>query len=507
MYIIIQLIGGLGNQLFQIANAYQLSIKYKRQLFIYEKNGSNRGVYWNNILSYFEKNLITEKEFSEYKKKSKIYNWASRRFEYKEIILDPEHEYYCIEGYYQSYKYFDINLFEKLLNFDVNNNFEKVETDHIALHIRRTDYLNKNFHKPLSLDYYYNSLKQMISALKLDKDIKIYIFSDDLDWCKENFEYKNIVPNYVTLNGEIDELYMMTKFQNIIIANSSFSWWGACLNNQNNKKVIYCPKNWFNNGCHLKTKDLRPENWNIIDDDLIFHKEITLFDKKVFNVISLGSACCMIHNIHCNIYNDLGPLFRRPDNATNFFDWLITDFKSILFIFENLMFKDNAFLCENNFTFKDVNASPQQLKGGWSKVYKKVEFKDKNIGSMIYLHDVKKECVDIPNEFIEKYKRRFNRLYDKIKNHDTIYFMHCFDFQWLEPYFPLVSEIEKIFESCKLINPLCNVKLYFFIHPKYHNNAMFEEYKFIDNVELCFLKNKGFHTDWKANNLTFDEFL
>ena len=509
MYIIIQVNGGLGNQLFQIANAYQLSIKYKRQLFIYEKNASNRGVYWKNILKYFEKNLISEKEFSQYKKKSKIYNWAMHKYEYKEIILDPQYEYYCIEGYYQSYKYFDINLFEKTLNFN-DNNLENIEPNHIiALHIRRTDYLNNNFHKPLSLDYYYNSIKKMRSALNLHEDniIKLYIFSDDLNWCKSNFKYKNITPNYVNLNTEIDELCMMSKFKNIIIANSSFSWWACYIHNQNNKKVIYCPKNWFVAGCHLNTKDLRPENWNIIDDDLTFHEDITLFDKNVFNVISLGTSCCMVQNIHDNIYNNLGELFRQPENASNFFDWLIADFKTIVFVFENLMFKDETFLCESNFTFGNINVTSEQLQGGWSNAYKKVEFKDKHIGSMIYLHDVRKHCDEIPKEFIDKYKRRFNRLYNKIKNQDTIYLMHCFDFQWLPPYFPLVSEIEKIFEYCKVINPLCKVKLYLFIHPRYHNNPVFEDYKFIDNLELCFLKNKGFHADWKANNLTFDEFI
>lgn len=58
--------------------------------------------------------------------------------------------------------------------------------------------------------------------------------------------------------------------------------------------------------------------------------------------------------------------------------------------------------------------------------------------------------------------------------------------------FPLVNEIYKIFSACKTINPTCDVKLYFFIHPNYHDNPVIKEYKYIDNVELCFLKIKDF---------------
>jgi len=218
----------------------------------------------------------------------------------------------------------------------------------------------------------------------------------------------------------------------------------------------------------------------------------------------------MVHNIHENLYKNLGPLFRQPENATNFFDWLITDFRSIAFVFDNLMFRDDSFLCSENFTINDVNSSSEKLPGGWSKVYRKIEFKE---GSIISLHDVKKECGSIPKEFFEKYKRRFERLYNKIVNHNTIHLIHCFDFQWLPPYYPLVCEIEKVFESCKIINPMCDVKISFLVHPNYHpdkipeNREKFEQYKYIENVEVFYLKDKGWIDDWKAGHLTFDEFF
>jgi len=489
-FIIIQVAGGLGNQLFQLANAYQLSLKYNRKLFICDKNSATRSIYWDSILSYFREKLISLETYQQLK--ATKYDWAMRRFEYKSIELNPSIEYYCIEGYYQSYKYFDKDTFIKTLNI------HEKEIDSVAIHIRRGDYTKNNFHKILSLDYYYHCLQLLKERIKLNR---ISIFSDDLEWCKTHFK-PNLINKieYVDLKTDVEEFIYMSRFKYIIIANSSFSWWAAHIGEN---KIVYCPKHWFNNGCHLNTRDLRPESWNIVDDDLTFTNN-SQFNKNVFNIISLGSACCMIQNIHDNIYNNLGPLFRQPDNATNFFDWLITDFKTIAHIFENLMFRDDSFLSKEFFTLDNIITTPDKLPGGWSRVYRKAEYKN---GTILSLHDIKKENTCIPEEFIDKYKRRFERLYNKIVNHHTIYLMHCFDFQWLPPYFPTTDDIQKVFESCRVINPLCQVKIYFFVHPEYKKREKLEEYEKIENVEVCYLKDKGFKTDWKANNLTFDKYL
>ena len=498
--IIIKVAGGIGNQLFQIANAYQLSIKYNRKLLICNSNSSSRNCYWDSILCKFKDYLIDNNTFNNYKQKSQIYNWAMTRFEYKEIILDPNITIYCIEGYYQTYKYFDISTFKTMLHLDFKQTKYNITENDICIHIRRTDYLNNNFHKPLNLNYYYNSLSRLNTIYS-----NIYVFSDDLEWSENFFHYRNTI--FVQLDNEIQELVFMSQFQHIIMANSSFSWWATLLGQPIS---VFCPKNWFVPNCHLNTKDLRLPQWTIIDDDLDY--DISLlpskkFNRNVFNVISFGSTCCMVQNIHDNIYKDLGPLYRQPDNATNFFDWVICDFKSILFVFENLQFRDYTFLNNENISFNDNKATSQQLAGGWNQAYRKAEHKSL---TMIFLHDIRKNATTISQDFFDKYIRRFERLYFKLLDNESIHFTHCFDFQWLQPYFPNNNEIQLFFDYCKFINPYIKVHLYFLIHPKYktpQNKSLFESYTSFNNVEIFYLQDKGFHSDWKANNLTFDKFF
>ena len=153
----------------------------------------------------------------------------------------------------------------------------------------------------------------------------------------------------------------------------------------------------------------------------------------------------------------------------------------------------------------DNKATPSELIGGWSSVYRKIEHIDQ---TMIFLHDVRKENSSVPKEFLDKYRRRFERIYNKILENSTIHFTHCFDFQWLDPYFPTIREIDTVFDACNLINPICNVNIHLLVHPKYNtevNREIFNNYEKIKNVHVFYLKDKGFHADWKANNLTFSE--
>ena len=125
------------------------------------------------------------------------------------------------------YKYFNKYEFKPMLDLNTSNDIlHNIKSNDVALHIRRTDYTNNNFHKVLSINYYYNALKELSTKVELNK---IYVFSDDMRWCKENVTYKNVSIEHVNLKSEIEEFIFMHTFDNIIMANSSFSWWAAYL--------------------------------------------------------------------------------------------------------------------------------------------------------------------------------------------------------------------------------------------------------------------------------------
>ena len=116
--------------------------------------------------------------------------------------------------------------------------------------------INSDNHYNQSLDYYEKALS------KFDSKRQVVIFSDDPQWCVEQklFESDRFIVS--SGNDPYIDLYLMSQCDDFIIANSTFSWWGAWLANRG--KVI-APKKWFGpNNSHLNTKDLYPEHWEII---------------------------------------------------------------------------------------------------------------------------------------------------------------------------------------------------------------------------------------------------
>ena len=105
----------------------------------------------------------------------------------------------------------------------------------------------------MDIEYYQNSVNIV------GEDKHYLIFSDDVNWCQDNFNFiKN--KTIITNNLDYQDLYLMSLCKNNIIANSSFSWWGAWLNNNKDKKVI-APSKWFGEKANLNQNDIIPKEW------------------------------------------------------------------------------------------------------------------------------------------------------------------------------------------------------------------------------------------------------
>ncbi|CEG13850.1 Glycosyl transferase family 11 [groundwater metagenome] len=277
--IIIKLKGGLGNQLFQYAFGRLLSIKNSvlvKYEFLVLKGDAQR----EYKLEYFNTKIEfpTPEEIKKIKYPYGIF-YKIGDFIKKKILgqynigyipsaLNKKSGY--LEGYWQSYKYLDpirnILLKEITLKEPVENKYGELlnqiyDADSISIHIRRGDYVNdpktKAIHCTFGLEYYQDAIKMIKEKIS---NPTFFVFSDDIKWVKQNLKID--FPAIFVSNPKIKdygELIIMSKCKNNIIANSSFSFWGAWLN-QNPNKIVIAPQKW-NNKYQKDYKDLLPKEW------------------------------------------------------------------------------------------------------------------------------------------------------------------------------------------------------------------------------------------------------
>lgn len=265
--IITKLIGGLGNQLFQYAIAKNLSIIHKTDILIDK--------------SEFEKYKLHKYALSNFKLKEKFSTESElkKSLDYKEKKYSFDTEFKSIQnnslliGYWQSEKYFreirniildEFTIKSKLYGENYLMAKTITNTNSVSIHIRRSDYLPNTYKdqilESLSLSYYENAVKEM--AYKI-KSPNFYIFSDDIKWVKTNLNinFPHIFVGINNFDNAFEDLRLMSLCKNNIIANSSFSWWAAWLN-KNDEKIVIAPKNWFSlNAKNLYSNDLIPSNW------------------------------------------------------------------------------------------------------------------------------------------------------------------------------------------------------------------------------------------------------
>ena len=254
-YVSSHLQGGLGNYLFQISAAYGISKRDNKELKI---DTSDIAVVHSPLDLYFN-NILRNISFGEINYFESIHNSDHSPITFIDIpVINGNLK---LDGYYQNEKYFKeyrneiLELFE--IDEDTKTYLKEKYSDIIfentcSIHVRRGNYVERqNFHPLQSIEYY----KQAISII--GNQTLFLIFSDDIEWCKSNLDF---IENKIFISGNLDyqDLYLMSMCNHNIIANSSFSWWGAWLNNNNNKKIIY-PSFWFNNG--PDSSEIGGENW------------------------------------------------------------------------------------------------------------------------------------------------------------------------------------------------------------------------------------------------------
>ena len=266
--------GGLGNQLFEIFTTIAYALSNKDVFFFKNVPSLNNGVtkrytYWHNFfiaIKNFLNNkvmlmdIVREKSFKYEKLPDKTSILQS-------IILD---------GYFQSPKYFEEH-YEKiyqLLRIDdlkkkVTQKYNYNYKDFISLHFRLGDFKNlQDIHPVMPVEYYRNSITILLNKIKPTQVIKILYFceqQDNEDVNKTISLLSNQFSNcaFIKANDQIpdwEQLLMMSSCGHNIIANSTFSWWGAFLNSKPLKNVCY-PETWFGPKAHHDTSDLFPAEW------------------------------------------------------------------------------------------------------------------------------------------------------------------------------------------------------------------------------------------------------
>lgn len=282
--IIVGIAGGLGNQMFQYAFYRALmekgkNVKIDLDLSWHGKYEMHNGYELHRIFSVKE-NVATKDEIKELVGSRNIFNRFLRRYKLKKTFYFTPKLEDCIRfnekflnvdniylfSAWQTEKYFSTvkSIIEKEFVFKLKMNEDSqsiakqiMQENSVSIHVRRGDYLNNEQLRGICTVEYFTRAIERIKQLV--KQPRFYVFSDDIQWCKEHFLFDNI--KYVSSNSGIDsyqDMQLMSLCKHNITSNSTFSWWGAWLN-KNVNKIVISPKKWFNgiDG----TKDIIPDEW------------------------------------------------------------------------------------------------------------------------------------------------------------------------------------------------------------------------------------------------------
>lgn len=267
-YVSYNYIGGLGNQLSGIYTAISFGLKYNKQpIFKYSESSPSityRNTYWQTIF----KNLNLYDNNSNIEWMNVLENNNS---EYDEIVYQENYNI-MFNGYFQSYNNFIDNLHEINDILKIREQQDEIKKKYflffnkptIGIHFRLGDYKKlQDVHPLLNDEYYINAL----NTINLKHHILVFCEKEDYDIIE--IRMKNIISKVYTSNSfeiikidnEIDEFLMLSLCNNIVIANSTYSWWAAVLSNHKN---VYIPNKWFNEDTPQK---LKFPDWIVTDSN------------------------------------------------------------------------------------------------------------------------------------------------------------------------------------------------------------------------------------------------
>ena len=282
--VIVKIIGGLGNQMFQYAYAKALEQKgheVKIDISAFETYKFHGGYQLDKYNIDLDSSIKDEndkfyKNTFFYKVLRRFGMDFSRRIKEKSLLFDKKlleiDDNSYLDGYFQCEKYFkdirEIILKQFTINQDISNYTKEIKNkiqnfqNSCSLHIRRGDFVNSkniNIHGACDIEYYKKAMKYLEEKVV---NINYFIFSDDIEWVKENLAIQNAI--YIDSKEKRiphEDIYLMSLCKNNIIANSSFSWWGAWLN-QNENKIVIAPKRWFaDDKLESQSKDIVCDSW------------------------------------------------------------------------------------------------------------------------------------------------------------------------------------------------------------------------------------------------------
>ena len=285
--VFVRLQGRIGNQLFQYAAARAVAIKNNSELLLDIRETTELGGRWQYSLKHYNINAriakswelpphrskrIRNKLWRLYGKKIKYLREHGFNILHNNKILSASSNCY-LEGYFHTEKYFsniipilqhELTYVSKPLQHNVNMHKQIVSENAISLHIRRGDYLTpfwSSYFAKCGNNYYDAAVTHIAKHVKTPI---FYIFSDDPQWVKDNIhlEYPMIISENNQNELSHEDLRLMSACKHNIIANSTYSWWGAYLNSYPNKIVI-APKLWYSsNGAD--NPDIVPQRWDRI---------------------------------------------------------------------------------------------------------------------------------------------------------------------------------------------------------------------------------------------------